>query len=199
MSNHLTFSPSMPDTPFTCMASKFLMKKAHVPNLVLCLFSFFLLNSILQAQSLKRHVVTKIQEEGTLYFINPLIDFKGDKSVMSYDITYLTGHDSATFNFTYFTKNLHQIDSILLAGDNASYKIPVTKLFVDNRKNKWEHRYSARLPMENLQEFFTNEKQGSVFLLNAKSDEKQYSQSKGKWKRQKELLTKIFDLIQANS
>jgi|AVFP01.1.fsa_nt_gi hypothetical protein len=180
------------------MASS-IIKKAYGPTLAMCLFSLLLLNTNNQAQSLKRHLVTKIQDEGTLYFINPLIDFKGEKSKLEYDITYLANNDSATFNFTYFTKELYQIDSILFINATSTSRAKVNKLFVDHVKNKWEHRYSARIPLNELQVFLTDENPGDLVLLSTDSVKKNYSLNNGKWKKQKELLSKIFDLIEANS
>ena len=150
------------------------------------------------AQNLKKYYTSNIQDDGVLYFVHPDSKFANKKlnSEFKYDITYNTGGDTATFNFSYIDKNQYHLDSIAFFIEDSKYCFGIKKIFIEMRKSKWYYRYSVNIPFEQLKLFYPQDdpkidiyrKSGSAIELRPRNS----------WKKNSDIVKKIFAIISYN-
>ncbi len=175
-------------------------KKASILAILLfiCIFSA---PSEVSGQKLSKYYTSALLESGTLYFILPLDDFqeKETKSRLIFDISYLTGRDSVTINFSYFSSSSNPADSLSLRSGDCSTTCRASKLFIDvENHQKWHHRFTAKLPFSGLACFF-NAPLPPEIIITTQDDHLIYRVRKGHWKKQGSIISSIIQLIQANS
>ncbi|MCC8155349.1 MAG: hypothetical protein LIP01_14910 [Tannerellaceae bacterium] len=167
------------------------------------LYLLFLLISIGgYAQKIHRNYSFYPQESGNVYFIHPQKGYiSPDKNAvkgLEYDITYISGKDSATINFTYFTNQVLQARTIRLQKQTGDvlYEAPLVSLFVQPRKNYWQQRMQFLIPYALLSELY---KQSEPFLITLSGGrEIRYEIKPGSWKKQAELINKVFEVVEYN-
>jgi hypothetical protein len=170
-------------------------------------YSVFLLVAImfasagtqLTAQKISKYYTQRSQDGGDLFFIFPNEDFseKRTKTDFAFDITYVSGRDSAVVNFTFHSKNPAAADSLVILSVNQSIASPTKKLYTDFVKNKWEYRYSANFKNEDLQKVLSSDI-APKFVVVDSGDRYEYRTKKGKWKKYAAALNKIFFIIDEN-
>lgn len=167
--------------------------------LLFLFLSFFYLMT--NAQNISKYYKSSIQDNGTLYFIQPKQEFKDKKKrcKFSCDITFLTRDDSVSLNFSFLDANIVNIDSIrFIQGNNKQITSKTRRIYVESDKSFWLHRYSASFLFEDIKSMFSQEKEITVLIYYDESLTKQLYAKKGKWKKQSTIMSKIFALISAN-
>lgn len=149
-------------------------------------------------QKIKTYYVSSLQPKGTLYFIRPQQGFKNKSSGSSfvYDMTCLSSADSVTLNFSLFDKNSRVLDTLSLVGASKKISVPISKIFIETKKTAWHYRYTSRIALKELEQFF-NERSGTIQLLD-KSKVLTLTSSQKRWKKYAAINTKIFQLIRYN-
>lgn len=150
-------------------------------------------------QKISKYYTSNSQENGTLYFIEPQEEFqnKQAKQELIYDLTYLTANDSVSLKFTFTDKESRTVDSIRLQSDQKTITGSTKKLFVDLKRNTWQHRYAVDLAFDDLAEFYRKaEKPKVIIYYSGKSTF--LSIKDRKWKKESAVLSKVFKLIEQN-
>jgi len=161
------------------------------------LFSVFI-TSHLSGQKISKYYTVSAQKSGNLYFIEPEYSFenKKEKCELVYDMTYLSTDDSLMLNFSFISPEILEIDSISFIFDQKNIGSKTQKLFIEDKKKVWEHRYSSKFLFEDINEVFHSKSpklavssDGMMFLLNMKQK---------KWKKETDIVMRILKLIQVN-
>jgi hypothetical protein len=163
------------------------------------LFLLIALSSTLQAQKISKYYTSTKQDNGILYFVEPKHEFKNKRknAEFSYDLTYLSSHDSMVFNFSLIYDKIRSIDSITFFQNNIRLKSKTTNIYTEAYKNAWEHRYSARFLLNDLAGLYKPKEMTSISLY-CKNEVINLEMKKRKWKKQSGILSKIFEMIKAN-
>lgn len=154
-------------------------------------------------QKINRQYSFYPQEEGNVYFVHPQKVFESNNEEtlkkLEYDITYLTGKDSISFTFTYYTHNVLKTDSIKLLNDKKEllYEGKAIVYFIQPKKNYWQQRVSLTLPYDLLVKTFQEENSFIVSLIGGKTID--YQMKPKAWKKQSQMISKIFDVIKYNN
>ncbi len=91
----------------------------------------------MQAQSADGRYISRMTQDGTLYFINPqkLSKTEGIKN-FEYDMTLLSWTDSATVNFTFRSGLMAKPENLAIRSGNNVFRCDAFKpLFIDIKKN----------------------------------------------------------------
>lgn len=155
--------------------------------------------STANAQKISKYFTSSMQDNGVLYFIEPKQEFKSDNEncKLFYDLTYLTTNDTVTFNFTYSDENLREIDRIDLISDDKKISSSTNKIFIESKKDVWNHRYSAKFLFEDLDSVFQQDSRSSI-LINYNGQSVLLETQQKRWEKQSEILSKILLMIKAN-
>lgn len=148
------------------------------------------------SQKLSKYYQSKPQDIGTLYFIYPFEEFRNtsDGSYLSFDITYLNGSDSAVINFTCFSKETQNIDSLILYADHKIAAAKTNKLLIERFKKSWKYRYSATFVHTNLFEFITSSSNPSI-IIKSNGKDHLYTVSKKKWSKYSKSMSHVTYII----
>lgn len=171
--------------------------KAIPPLLLLVLMNTLCSNSF--AQNISKYYRVSMQENGRLFFVEPEQKFKNKNThcKLSYDLTYLTSKDTVLLNFTYTDNTIRLIDSIrFVYGENRISSI-TKKLFIENDKKLWKHRYSAKFSFDEIYLIYHQEKSPKI-LLYFGNKSTQLGIKNRKWKKKSKILSKIMTLIKVN-
>jgi hypothetical protein len=159
-------------------------------------FFLFFLNE-LSAQKISKYYTSSLQSNGTLYFIFEQSGFKSGSDDFLYDITYLSTAENATFNFSYFDKAEYEFEKIGWVIKADTLVLPLKKIFIETKKNKWHYRYSAYPVFSMLTNFF-NQSEPPAIILFSKKNNISLCIAKSKWKKTSSITKKIFTLINHN-
>lgn len=168
--------------------------------IALIIFIFFNIQ-ILWTQDISKYYKTSVQQNGILYYILPQKGFENEKAnaKLNYDVTYISEKDSVTFNFSYFDNSVFIVDSILFENTLIKYSTSTEKIYIENKKNIWEHRYSSKVLFENLEQLYVNENDVPVLILYSRNSSPiVLNIKKNKWKRQAAIIAKIIETIKYN-
>lgn len=151
------------------------------------------------AQKISKYFTSSMQDDGTLYFIEPKQEFKNNKEHCNlyFDLTYLTSNDSISLNFTYLDKKIRSIDSLSFIQGNMKISTYTKKLFIESDKKIWKHRYSGKFFFNDLDFLFQQKKKYSI-LVHYEGESIHLDLEKRKWKIKSELLSKILLMIKSN-
>ena len=161
---------------------------------------FLVCSQSAEAQKLKKYYTSSIESKGAIYYIFPLKGFKNPSSggYFVYDITYLTGHDSATVNFSYFDKNALVLDGICFTNnDRACTLQPLKKIFIESKKSKWHYRFTTKMAFADLKNFYVANHTAKISLHSNKG-QLDLKEKKRTWKKQAGAITRILELISLN-
>jgi len=167
------------------------------------LIAFFCISTCCVAQKIHRQYSFYPQENGNVYFIHPQKGFesKDNEAVkgLIYDITYLSGKDSASFTFSYSIKNVLQIESVQITDHTGKqvYTIPANMFYVQPKKSYWQHRASIQIPYSLLEELYRQDTPYSISLIGGRKI--QYEIKPSQWKKQSGIISKIFDVVKYNN
>ncbi|HQQ95007.1 MAG TPA: hypothetical protein PLQ93_10670 [Bacteroidia bacterium] len=169
----------------------------HLPGLLLL---FFCLNTAFySAQNINSYYVSSRVDKGSIYFIRAQKGFKSKPGAnkLRYDMTYLLGKDSVTFNFSYFDKKPIVCDSLVLINGSKRLSSALSKIFIETKGKKWHYRYGAKFSFKDTQAFF-NPEQEALMLLICKNAVVELHCKKRLWKKHAGVNTRIFELINLN-
>lgn len=170
----------------------------------LLLFTCLFFISSAWAQKINKDYLFYPQNGGNLYFILPQKGFKSidktDKNGLVYDITYLTSNDSLTFSFTYVNEEICKPEkiTILTANNKLLYQGEAQMLFVQPRKKDWEHRGSFKVPFDKAVEFYVEEEPYQLQIHTNRKDIL-FQIVANKWKKQRYLINRIFEVMKNNN
>lgn len=173
--------------------------RAHFLRPFFLLLFFLCAWQFAAAQKIARQYTASLQANGTLYFIEPRLTFKSSQepAELAYDLTYLDSKDSVTLNFTYISPMLKNIDSLRLTAGSLSLSSPSKKIFIEDDKNDWKHRYSSRFLYADLARLM-QQQETLALVLEDNNTSTVLTAAARKWKKQAAVLGKIFHLIEAN-
>jgi hypothetical protein len=162
-------------------------------------FLFSLLSIQIFAQNISKYYTASTLPGGKLYFIEPDSDFENRKesASLSYDLTRHTANDTVRMNFSFIFPEIIEIDSLVLVGIQKSTSLDIEKLFVEDQKEDWIHRYSAQFLAASLNSFFQSETPPGM-LVYFNNSFVPLEIKKGKWKKDSAVMRKIFQLMSAN-
>nr|NQU90668.1 hypothetical protein [Bacteroidota bacterium] len=174
--------------------------KTTFPNIALILILLGTWSMQLNAQKLDKYYMQHVQEGGDLFFIHPFNAYSNtnDKSSLEFDITYLSGKDSATLNFTYFAKDPKPASIISFHTDDYMLTDSTTKIYIDFNKKKWGHRFSATFGFNELKIIF-NHNQAPTISIETDIDIMSYSVNSKKWLKYSDAIQKILYIIETNN
>jgi len=160
---------------------------------------FFTLSLDLSAQKISKHYTVSQQKNGSIYFIEPEYGFENRKAntELVFDMTFLTSEDSVKLNFSFISPEIISIDSIAFLLSQKNIGSRAEKIFIEDEKKVWKHRYSSDFLFEDMNDVFLSIQspqlavyyQGQTTLLSMKQR---------KWNKEREVVAKILKLIQVN-
>lgn len=165
------------------------------------IFTFFITvcNSI-NAQKITKYYTSSMQENGMLYYIEPKQEFKNKKEhcKFSYDLTFLSTKDTVSLNFTYSDNIIREIDSIsFIQAKSKRLSSNAAKIFIETNKSQWNHRYSSKFSLNDLDLIFKQKEKVSILIF-YKGNSVMLEIKKREWKKKSYIISKIIALIKAN-
>lgn len=155
----------------------------------------FLFTSTLFGQSADGRYVSRMTQDGTLFFIMPqkIKNLTGIKK-FEYDITLLTQSDSLTVNFT-FESSLMNVptDLKIQSGENTFPCTDYKPLFIDIKKNHYEIRITSKFSNDMLKTVVNNPTP-PIFLFKQGTEIKEASYKEGAWRKDRKKLNDIYNL-----
>jgi hypothetical protein len=150
-------------------------------------------------QKLSKYYTSRLQPQGTLYFIYPIEGFKSakDKSTFTFDITYRTESDTATINFSYYVDSVQPADSIYFLLATDTLKSSVVKIFTDWEKKRWHHRYYTNFTFQEIAAIFHSSTIPTIRVVSP-AGYTDHRITKRKWQKYSKALTKIMISIGVN-
>lgn len=170
------------------------MKKRFL-LLTACVLAF----SVVWADKLSNHYVMQYREDSKLFFFMPINIPCEQKSVphANMDVTYFTNQDTATVNMTIRFSSIISAQKIaFVSGENEFAITEFETFYVEREKKNWEHRYSCRVPYEQVRTMFLSQ---SSFELIVESPEVilKYRMNAQGWKKHV-FLAQIVYMIEMN-
>lgn len=147
------------------------------------------------AQSAKGRYVSRMTQDGMLYFIEPKKLSKLENiQRFEYDITLISWSDSATINFTFKSKQVDYPDSLYINSCHDHNKITeYSLLFTDIVKGGYEIRVTSKIDTNTLGRLIScPEPPVFSFYQNGTVCSATYSGSA--WKSDQKKLSDIFNL-----
>jgi len=177
--------------------NNFLKRGRNLP-LFFILFSAFLGGS-LNAQKISKYYTVMSQKSGNLYYIEPEYGFtsKKDKCDLTFDMTYLSSDDSLILNFSLIHPEIIEIDSIAFLQDEKSISSSTQKIFIEDEKKSWEHRYASHFSMEDINDTFLQENSPRLAIYSDQST-LIMTMKQNHWKKESDIVSKIIRMIQVN-
>ncbi|MDH6358421.1 hypothetical protein [Parabacteroides sp. PF5-9] len=155
------------------------------------------------AQKVNRDYSFYPQENGNVYFIHPQKGYKSDQKEatkgLTYDITYLSGRDSASYTFTYYLQDVLQINAVILLDHNGKevYKGEPEIYYVQPKRNYWQHRAKVEIPYDLLEQIYQEESPYNL-ILQGNNKTVRYTLNPKKWAKQSTLISRIFQVVKYN-
>ncbi len=166
---------------------------------ITALFILMVFTLSASAQKLSNYYMSSNLENGRIYFIKPFEKFKNinTKQIFVYDVSFLEGQDSVTMNFSYYTDHAAEADSLGFIIEDSGKAYQVKKLFIEKDKKNWHQRYTATIPLTEIQRFYKSEAiPGIVVFANKKK--LAYSIKSRKWKKYADIMQQILQVIKLN-
>ena len=163
------------------------------------LLAFTLSIAGVNAQKLEERYVSRILEDGILFFIKPFeLPNAGKGKTAELDLTYLNTEDSVTANISVYAPDILKTDSICLDGEGKRMCISGFKTFYIDKKGKnYIHRYSCTLPFSYWKELQKNESPYTINIYSGK-DRIQYGYTTKAWNKERKWMLQIIYLIERN-
>jgi hypothetical protein len=166
---------------------------------------FFLLVALIinpvTAQDISKYYIASYQEEGILYFINPMEDWKNskEKADFNFDITYHTAKDSLVCNFSLLTKINSAPQFITFKIGDESLLCRCQKIFIETEKSRYHYRYTATMDFEECNNLIQSSSDEAFFVIKLENQQGiVLSMTQAKWQKQHDILKKIFNIISLN-
>jgi len=178
-------------------ASNIARRGGYLP-LLLFLFSLFTFTE-LKAQKISKYYTVSSQKDGSLYFIEPEYSFESKKENcdLIFDMTFLSTEDSLLLNFSFISPEIVEIDSVRFTSDQKNIGSEAKKLFIEDEKKAWKHRYSSQFLFDELYDVFQSEKSPNLTVF-SEGQSILLTMKQSKWKKKRDIVTKIFQMIEVN-
>jgi hypothetical protein len=152
-----------------------------------------------EAQKISKYYTVMSQKSGSLYFIEPERSFKNkeNKCELVYDMTYLSSEDSLTFNFSLISPEIIEIDSLVFLSQGEKYTSPASKLYIEDEKKSWEHRYSTRFKVDEIDSIYQQEKSPALKIFSNR-ETLILNMKQNHWEKESNIVTKILYMIAVN-
>lgn len=139
-----------------------------------------------------------VGEDGTQYFIKPILLTNNDGSELIVDITFRYKNqikDSAIFSFSIYDNVMYkELDNIILNSNNEIINIEnINFLFVEKYGKKYKSRYTFKTSMQDLTNLFKNENWN--FEINNIGINKKFTATYRTCKKLRELNDIVFSLF----
>lgn len=147
------------------------------------------------AQSAGNRYVSRMTQDGTLFFINPqkLNDLSGIKK-FEYDMTMLSWTDSITVNFTFESDKMTLPSEVMLRSGTKTYECNnYSSLFIDIKKNHFEIRITSKFLNKDIEEIISRTDPLS-FVIKQDGVTETASYNPKKWRKESKMLTDIYKL-----
>jgi len=166
---------------------------------LLFLFMAFAWISELNAQKISKYYSVSFQKNGSLYFIEPEYGFenRSENCELIFDMTYLSSQDSLLLNFSFISPEIVEIDSISFVTAQNTISSESQKLFIEDEKKAWKHRYSSQFLFDEVQLLFQSEKSPTL-AVHSNGDMITLTMKQNKWKKERDIVSKILKMIQVN-
>ena len=158
---------------------------------------FMFLCATLHAQSIDKRYRTFLTSNGMLHFIGTKKLTKTENlTKFDFDITYITGTDSATVNFSFVTEIPTSVKSCSLTNGHMSVVAAHPRMmFRDIMKRGYKIRTTTTIAFNDLQQLYANERPFtfSLTLENGASCAASFTPSQ--WVKEKKDLERVFSSI----
>jgi hypothetical protein len=154
-----------------------------------------------QSQDISKYYIASYQEEGILYFIDPLEDWKNrkEKADFSFDITYFTANDSLVYNFSLLTKANSAPQFLTIKLGDESLFTKCEKIFIEAEKSRYHYRYSAKIAFDDFYRFIQTKAEEPLIIVSLENQQEIiFSTTQSKWLKQHDILQRIFIIISLN-
>ena len=153
----------------------------------------------LKAQNISKFYTSSIQEKGTLYYIFPM-QLKTGKNNQDflYDFTSLSSKDSVNVNFSFYEKQKLVIDSICIRNKSNEIKSSTKKIFVEVDHNNWKYRYGFAIKNADLINIYNSKEIPTIYMIYNGGEKSEIKISKRKWKKQSNIISRIFEMQAMN-
>lgn len=157
---------------------------------------FFLFSNPLFSQKIDKYYTSSLQDGYSLYYFLPSKVMKSQSCDcdLQYDITVMSSKDSATFNFSISSPTVIGISALKIGNSKDFFE--AKKLYIDKKSKTWKMRYSAMVPIKELERYFSSE--SSNLKLRTENSDLDFSQKAGKWKKYSGINSQILQLIRLN-
>lgn len=164
-------------------------------NRIFALLAFIFCVLLSSAQSADGRYVSRMTQDGTLYFIEPKKITKLDGlSKFEYDMTLLSWSDSVTVNFTFKSKSVAYPEKLeIRTCGKIIQDIPYSLLFTDIVKGGYSIRVTSKITTAQLGDI-VNCDASPVFVFKQDGVIRTASYSAGAWKNDKKKLSDIYNL-----
>lgn len=153
----------------------------------------------LKAQNIAKFYTSSIQEKGTLYYIFPMkLKTCKNNEDFFYDFTSLSSKDSVNVNFSFYEKQKLVIDSICIMNKSIEIKSSTKKIFVEADHNNWKYRYGFTIKNAELIKIFNSKDIPSIYMIYNGVEKTEIKFSKSKWKKQSNIISRIFEMQAMN-
>jgi hypothetical protein len=171
----------------------------YASALLFMLLSILTLSHTLSGQDLSKYYTSRVQEGGDLYYVMPFDKFRNasDKSEFVFDMLYRQGHDSVTINYTFYSSDAVKPFSIAFYSGDSTYSSETEKIFIDYKKNKWQNRYSLKLPFSQLDAMINSNAIPEIHILTDNGDMVYIIKEKN-WETWSDIISKILFIIQSD-
>jgi len=165
--------------------------------------AFLSVASFCTGQKLHKDYSFYPQEGGNVYFIHPQKGFESrDAEVtkaLEYDITYVSDRDSATYTFSYFTKNVLKTDSVKIYSSQGEllYVAPASMYYVQPKKKNWQQRASISIPFPLLTQIYNAPSPYTLSLVGGNKEIRYVLKPKA-WEKQSYKVSRIFQIVEFN-
>jgi hypothetical protein len=165
------------------------------------LFFLFSLSTLveLKAQKISKYYTVSSQKNGSLYFIEPEYGFENKKEncELIFDMTFLSTQDTLLLNFSLVSPEITEIDSISFTSSQKNISSQSEKLFIEDEKKSWKHRYSSQFLFVEVYEVFQSE-ESPILTIYSEGQKIPLTMKQNKWKKERDIVSKIFKMIQVN-
>lgn len=163
------------------------------------LLVFFLISTLCNvvAQPNSSRCVTFLGADGQGTFFKPHKVPSDNKDVrFEYDMTYIEKQDSITLNFSFITKDMKEVESMHVQGDDKILKPIFSKrLFIELQGKNYITRIHTIFNFKELRDLLSNSNSVSFIIV---TKDKTYTNTykKSDWKKERIVFNKIFYLTQ---
>mgnify|MGYP006282288985 CR=1 FL=1 len=112
-------------------------------------------------------------------------------------MTFLSTQDSLLLNFSFIAPEITELDSIQFTTDLDKSTSEAQKLFIEDEKNLWKHRYSSQFLFDEIYSIFQSVNSPNLVVY-SKGQATVLKMKQNKWKKERDIVNKILKMIEVN-